>query len=243
MRAGERLLHKIPATIEPDVASDIEIIHEDAAIVVIGKPAPLPMHPCGRFNRNSLSYLLGELFHPLKLRPAHRLDADTSGVVVFTKTGQVARILQSQFESASVRKTYIAQVQGRPVQMSFECHLPINAEPGTNGIRLPDENGLPASTHFRVLEKFDDGTALLEVTPKTGRTNQIRAHLWKLDLPICGDPIYLPNQKLGINRSLSLNDPPLRLHAAEVEFIHPLTQELVRFKSPAPAWLARSVSC
>lgn len=236
MRAGERLLHTQPAEREPDVAVGIEILHEDAAIVVVNKPAPLPMHPCGRFNRNSLSYILNQVFHPLNLRPAHRLDADTSGVVVFCKTREMARLVQPQFEAGRVQKTYIARVQGRPADQDFERHWPINADPGPGGIRLPDENGVPASTRFRVLTELDDGTTLLEIEPLTGRTNQIRVHLWKLQLPILGDPIYLLNGQLGAGQALAVTDPPLCLHAKSIEFTHPSTNQRVRFDAELPAW-------
>jgi RluA family pseudouridine synthase len=232
MRAGERLLHKMPATLEPDVATGVEILHEDDAIVVINKPAPLPMHPCGRFNRNSLIYLLQQVYHPQHLRPAHRLDADTSGVVVFSKSREIAGILQPQFETGDVKKTYLARVHGRPGKELFECHSAIS----DSGIRLPDENGACASTLFRRVKNFENGTALLEVTPLTGRTNQIRAHLWSLDLPIMGDPIYLPGKRLGVARSLAVTDPPMCLYAAAIEFDHPLTRRHVRYQAAKPNW-------
>jgi RluA family pseudouridine synthase len=242
MRAGERLLHKMPATLEPDVAADIRILHEDDAIVVVHKPAPLPMHPCGRFNRNSLSYLLSLVYHPNHLRPAHRLDADTSGVVVFSKSREIAGVLQPQFETGGVSKRYFARVHGSPAEEMFECHVALAVDPSVGGVRLPDETGTPASTKFRRLQHFEDGTSLLEVTPVTGRTNQIRAHLWQLNLPIVGDPIYLRDRQLGVAKSLSIADPPLCLHAAAIEFVHPLTQQRVRFESAAPPWCEVRVS-
>ncbi len=239
MRAGERLLHKLPATVEPDVATDIRILHEDEAIVVVHKPAPLPMHPCGRFNRNSLSYLLDEVYHPIKLKPAHRLDADTSGVVVFCKTREFSRDVQCQFLTGAVKKTYLAKVQGHPAAGAFECNAPISRVPGDAGARRPAAGGAPASTAFRVLARFGDRTALLHVTPATGRTNQIRAHLWEMNLPIVGDPIYLPDRRLGSTQSLSITDPPLCLHAIEIEFEHPISKQSVRYTSPEPPWAQR----
>jgi len=234
VRSGERLLHTQPATREPDVSADIEILHEDDAIVVINKPAPLPMHPCGRFNRNSLAYILDQVYQPLGLRPAHRLDADTSGVVVFSKTRAVASRLQPQFEAGDVQKTYIARVNGRPTETQFECHAPIEATPGAGGIRVTSEQGAAASTRFRVLR--DDERALVEATPLTGRTNQIRVHLWHSGLPIVGDPMYLVGGMLGAAQALGVADPPLCLHAAAISFVHPTTGQRVRYQAPLPVW-------
>ncbi|MDB5391964.1 MAG: rluA [Planctomycetaceae bacterium] len=236
MRAGDRLLHTQPAEREPDVATEIEILYEDDAIVVINKPAPLPMHPCGRFNRNSLAHLLNQTYHPLKLRPAHRLDADTSGVVVFCKSREMARLVQPQFEAGHVNKTYLARVHGKPNESDFEADWAINAEPGPGGIRLPDVNGVAARTQFRVLKHLDDGTTLLEIRPLTGRTNQIRAHLWKLGLPIVGDPIYLRDGQLGTGQTLSKTDPRLCLHAMSIEFVHPFTNQRTRYAAAPPEW-------
>ena len=236
VRAGQRLLHRIPATIEPDVNASVEILHEDDAIVVVNKPAPLPMHAGGRFNRNTLNYILNQVYAPTRLRPAHRLDADTTGVVVLCKTRQIASRMHDQFLSGRVRKAYLARVHGHPAETEFECRLPIAGEPGPNGVRLPDENGVTAQTSFTVLRLCDDGTCLLQATPVTGRTNQIRVHLWSLGHPIHGDAIYLPDGKTGSATSRRVEDPPLCLHATELEFTHPMTDEAVRYNAQPPTW-------
>jgi RluA family pseudouridine synthase len=236
VRAGERLLHAMPATLEPDVNASIEIVHEDDLLLVVNKPAPLPAHPCGRFNRNTLTYLLAGVYAPLRLRPAHRLDADTSGIMVFSKTAQVARRLQPQFETGQVRKRYLARVQGHPQHDAFESHEPLEMVPGADGIRLPSAGGAAACTRFRTLKRLLDGTTLIEAEPLTGRTNQIRAHLWFLGLPILGDPMYLPDRRLGSAKTLSLSDPALCLHAASIELNHPASGQHCHYRAPAPAW-------
>ena len=104
------------------------------------------------------------------------------------------------------------------------------------GVRLLQESGLPSTTHFKLISKFADGTSLIECSPLTGRTNQIRAHLWQLDLPIVGDPIYLQNRQLGASKTLALGEDPLCLHAAEIEFTHPISKATVHYTSRLPEW-------
>jgi UPF0176 protein len=87
-----------------------------------------------------------------------------------------------------------------------------------------------------VLARNPDGTTLLEARPLTGRTNQIRVHLWHLDFPVCGDPVYLLRKKLGDTQTLSVDDLPLCLHSWKISFTHPLTKERVKFSAPPPEW-------
>ncbi len=236
VRAGQRLDHIIPETVEPAVSSDIRVLHEDEAVVVVHKPAPLPMHPCGRFNRHSLSWILSEVYQCAHLRIVHRLDANTSGVVVFCKTGAGTRNIHQQFERGEVAKTYVVRVAGQPEAEAFTSTTPISSEPSRAGARLPDPNGLAARTEFRVLEKFADGTALIEARPLTGRTNQIRVHLWELGQPVVGDPLYLADGEIGHKQTLSVDDPPLCLHAKSIAFKHPVTSEQVVYDAPVPGW-------
>ncbi len=244
VRSGEVYLHRTPANIEPDVNAQIRLLHEDAAIVVVDKPAPLPLHPSGRFNRNSLQWILNQVYAPQKLRPVHRLDANTTGVVIFARTRHFASRLQPQFEAGAVEKHYLARIQGRPSESHFDCDAPIGVETTELGGRAIAERGdeqgakkgLIARTEFRLLHEFSDGTSLVEARPITGRTNQIRVHLQHLGFPICGEQAYLANHQLGETQTHRVADPPLCLHALRISLEHPLTQERVAFESPAPAW-------
>lgn len=237
VRAGEQFVHLLPATIEADVNAQIEILYEDEAIIVVNKPAPLPLHPCGRFNRNTLSSILATVYAPQVPRPAHRLDANTSGVVVFARTRHFASLVQTQFARGEVEKHYLARVQGHPPEDRFRCDLPVSDVAGDVGTRTIDEaNGLAATTEFRVLDRFPDGTTLLDVRPLTGRTNQIRVHLWQLGHPICGEQTYLSGRRLGTTQTHHISDPPLCLHALRIQFRHPLTRTMIAFEATPPAW-------
>ncbi|MEW4456257.1 sulfurtransferase [Bremerella sp. JC817] len=236
LEAGQLFEQRYPGTIEPDVSTDIQILYEDTGLIVVSKPAPLPMHPCGRFNKNSLVNFLERVYHPQKLRIAHRLDANTTGVAVLSRTSAVARQVQPQFEQGKVEKRYLALVHGHPTENEFICEEPIGTSRVTGGGRRVEEGGQPARTDFIVRERFDNGTALMEVSPKTGRTNQIRLHLWHLGFPIVGDPMYQQNNVMQQKQTLGVEEPPMCLHAWEVRFRHPQTTEMVTFQAPAPSW-------
>ena len=237
VRAGERYLHWLPNTCEPDVNAAIEFLWEDDALVVVNKSAPLPMHPSGRFNRNTLTFIVGEVYAPERPRLCHRLDGNTTGVAILAKTKHAAHIVQEQFDRGLVRKRYVARVQGQPATDVFACDAPISAEAGVAGSRTIDPiDGLAARTEFTVLARLPDGTTLVEARPLTGRTNQIRVHLWQLGLPIVGDQAYLPDHQHGETQTGSMDDAPLCLHAHQIEFRHPLDEKLHTFTAPLPAW-------
>ncbi|MCA9173161.1 MAG: sulfurtransferase [Planctomycetales bacterium] len=242
VRAGQQLQHVEPNVVEPPVNPNIEVLYEDDDLIVVNKPAPLPMHPCGRFNRNTLVWMLDQVYAPEKVRCAHRLDANTSGLVVLTRRRSAASVLQPKFERGEVRKTYLARVLGVPEADEFRCDVGIAQEVGPAGLRGWSEDGLPAETHFKVLRRWDCGElweSLLEVRPITGRTNQIRIHAWKLDLPIVGDPSYLPHGEMSATQTRDIDSAPMCLHAWRLEFAHPTTQQVVRFEAPAPDWAKR----
>ncbi len=236
VRGGECFQQHMPNTVEPDVNTAIELLHEDEFLVVVNKPAPLPSHASGRFNRNTLDYIVGAAYRPEKLRIAHRLDANTTGLVIFCRKHAASRFVQPQFTQQTVEKVYLASVHGHPEWDAVTCNAPIAVDPGPNGIRSIDEHGQSATTNFKIVKRLSDGTSLLEVYPKTGRTNQIRIHLSHLGHSVVGDPIYLQSDRYGSSPTLTLDSPAMCLHAWKLSFDHPHDRSRVTYTAPQPDW-------
>lgn len=242
VRAGEEYVRLIPGNIEPDVRVDVKVLHVDEAVLILEKPAPLPMHPCGRFNRNTLEYLLRKACYPEVPRPVHRLDANTSGVVICARTRHFGRILHPQFEKGEVSKCYLARVHGTPEQDFLTLDASISAKAVKLGARKIDESeGLEARTEVEVVKRCDDGTSLLLVRPVTGRTHQIRIHLWAVGWPIVGDPVYLEGGHRGEVQTLTPEDEGMCLHAWQIAFRHPISGERVSYSAFAPDWYDESL--
>lgn len=243
VREGERFEHLQPESTEPDVNGDIRFLYEDDDYIVISKPAPLPMHACGRFHRNTLRHFINAMYSPERPHMVHRLDANTSGVLLMCRRQRIARLIQPQFENRTVSKVYLARVHGHPVADHFLCQAPLGREAEHGGVREPGHweddtignHSREAMTQLTVIARSADGTSLIEARPITGRTNQIRAHLWSCGFPICGDPAYLPDGQLGVNRTLHPDEPPMHLHAASIRFRDSSGNDR-RFETPLPDW-------
>lgn len=223
-------------TVEPAVNAKIEMLYEDDSLIIVNKPAPLPIHPSGRFNRNTLHYLLSQIYHPQKLRFAHRLDANTSGLVIVCRKRSVASKVQPQFESQTVEKIYLAKIHGHPNWDFMKCDAPIASEPAEVGSRSVADVGLAASTEFRVVARLPDETSCVEIRPLTGRTNQIRIHARHLKHPVVGDPLYHAGPLLGEHQTLEIDASPMCLHCHKLTFQHPESGESVTFEAPRPEW-------
>lgn len=236
VREGQRLIRLEPNTVEPDVNPAIRIVACEEPLLIIDKPAPLPVHPCGRFCRNTLTALLELAFPDEKWRPAHRLDANTTGLIVLTNRRDASLRVQRQFERGSARKTYLCRVTGEPAESDFVCDAPISRETVEQGARRVDPEGAPAITEFHVRTRFPDGTTLLAAHPRTGRTNQIRVHLWHLGWPVLGDSVYLPGQQFGTSITRKVTDSPMCLHAWQLEFRHPFSDTPLSYSTPLPDW-------
>lgn len=234
VRAGNRLVHTIPQEIEPEVSVDLRFLYEDDALMVLSKPAPLAIHPCGRYNRNSLLPLLAHVFGDNGWRPVHRLDADTTGLLVLAKTPAAARHLGRQFEARTVAKLYLARIAAVPPEPRFSCDLAVTDAPGLLGKRsahaAPDTRGpAGAFTAFEHIATFGC-ESLVTAAPSSGRTNQIRVHLAALGLPIVGDDAYSGNEEFTTGRTA------LCLHAWRLAFKHPDDDRPLAFEDQRPAW-------
>ena len=236
------------AQTEPDVPEDIVELYLDAVLLVLDKPAGLPIHPTARYHHNTLVKLL-ERKHGSTLRadPAHRLDRETSGLLVCGRGAEASRALMRAFQSGRVHKEYLAIVEGSPPD-AFTVDAPI-AE-GTAevriAVRIDRHGGKPARTRFALEQRFTrDGApfALLRCFPETGRQHQIRIHAREAGFPLVGDKIYGPDpgyfdrfskRCLEPEAWARLRLPRHALHAARLAFPHPATGAPLDFTTALP---------
>ena len=228
----------------------IDIVYEDETLVVVNKPAGLVVHPGGGTPSGTLANALVYHFQKLPgttVRPGivHRLDKDTSGLLVVAKTEAALENLSDQFRDRSVYKSYVALVHGRVQSNSGKIDQPLARDRSNRTRMAVVRGGRNALTLYRVRRAFDRFT-LLDVELKTGRTHQIRVHLAWMKHPVVGDETY------GGGRDNTIQDPRLRarirslnrhfLHAEKLGFTHPQTEEFVKFESPLPDELAELLS-
>ena len=224
----------------------LEIVYEDETLAVVNKPAGLVVHPAAGTPSGTLANALAYHFQQLPdrgVRPGivHRLDRDTSGLLVVAKTEAALENLSDQFRDRTVFKSYVALVHGRMAPSSGKIDQPLARDPSNRTRMAVVRGGRNALTLYRVRQTFDRFT-LLDVELKTGRTHQIRVHLAWLKHPVVGDGTY------GAGRDNTIQDPQLRsrirnlkrqfLHAEKLGFKHPATNEFVKFESPLPPELS-----
>jgi 23S rRNA pseudouridine1911/1915/1917 synthase len=244
--AGKAFTLKIPPP-RPDHAQaqdiDLQIIFEDEHLIVVNKPAGLVVHPAaGHFDGTLVNALLHHCKGRLSgiggvERPGivHRIDRDTSGLLVVAKTDKAHEGLAKLFAAHDIERRYFAVVAGHPAPPAGAVRTQIGRHP-TNRKKmavLPDGKGKHAVTHFRMIEPLRNA-ALVQCQLETGRTHQVRVHMAHIGHPLIGDSVYNNRQKtfiFGPNQSYFQRQA---LHAASLGFIHPITGEKLAFESPLP---------
>ncbi len=243
LKGGEQVQVIIPprptqAGVQPE-AIPLSVLYDDDDIAVIDKPAGMTVHPgVGNETGTLVSALLARWPDIAQADPeekragiVHRLDKDTSGLMVIAKHDRARRRLMAQFQSRTVEKVYIALVERAPQTRTGRIEAPIGRDPQQRKRMAVIRGGRPAVTEYEVVDSQLKGDrALLRVRLLTGRTHQIRVHLAFIGCPIVGDTVYgFRKQRLGLKRHF--------LHAAELAFDHPTSGQRLRFESPLPAGL------
>jgi 23S rRNA pseudouridine1911/1915/1917 synthase len=227
-------------------------VYRDEALLVLDKPAGLPIHPTARYHAATLVAQLKQIYGAdFKADPAHRLDRETSGLLICARTVEASRVLMRAFAAGEVHKEYLAICEGKPPD-AFTVDAPIIE--GTAliriAVRIDPHGGKPARTRFLVQRRFSrDGAdfAVVRCFPETGRQHQIRIHLHHHGFPLVGDKMYGPDpgyfdrfskHALEPEAWVKLRLPRHALHAAKVELVHPVTKKRVRFEAQLPEELA-----
>lgn len=241
----EVLSHPLPLPRQPD---QVVIRHLDEHVVVVEKPSGINTvrHPAElewAESRKDLSPTLQDVVPGLiakrlgdrgpRLRVVHRLDKETSGLLVFARTVLAESGLGKQFHAHTVTRRYLAVVQGRPRPGPIRTFLVRDRGDGRRGSTSVEGEGKEAITHVEVVEQLGDYT-LVRCRLETGRTHQIRIHLSEQGHPVCGDKVYHHRRDGGVTPDES-GAPRLALHAAELGFVHPLTRQELHWEMPPPA--------
>ncbi len=242
VRPGDRVVACVPQPGSEEPAAEaipLDIVYEDQVLIVIDKPAGMVIHPAPGHQSGTLVNAL--LAHCLELagysqdrRPGivHRLDRDTSGLILVAKNEQIRRALQRQFQARQVHKVYLALLDGYLEAAHGRIEAPLGRDPRHRQRMAVVPGGREAITEYRLLTTFAGGDySLVEAEPKTGRTHQIRVHFASIGHPVVGDTVY------GRRRT-SLPVPRQFLHAQRLGFTHPLTGRPLEFEAPLPDDLA-----
>jgi 23S rRNA pseudouridine1911/1915/1917 synthase len=241
LRGGETIVVASVGVAQPESdaeLADIAIVYEDADLLVVEKPAGVVVHPAGPHRGGTLSEALalrgaagGEPWRP---GIVHRLDRDTSGLLVVAKSEEAHRRLKSALAARRIVREYLALVEGRPPSRSGTIDAPLGRDRRSR-TRMSIDSDRPraARTHFE-LEQALPSTTLLRVRLETGRTHQIRVHFQAIGHPVCGDRQYGAPDRYGLHRQF--------LHAARLELAQPFTGAALAFESALPADLERALA-
>ena len=237
VEAGQRICLSVPDTQTVDIVPQdipLDILYQDRDIVVINKPCGMVVHPAAG---NEDGTLVNALMYHIRdlsgiggeMRPGivHRLDKDTSGLILIAKNDKAHTVMSEQFKSRTMEKHYRAVAYGGFSEDSGLIDAPIARHPVDRKKMAVVADGKPSQTEWHVMERFR-GATLLDVHLLTGRTHQIRVHMQSIGHPLLGDKIYAPNIKT------SVHVPRLMLHAYSLAFAHPITGERMELTAPLP---------
>jgi 23S rRNA pseudouridine1911/1915/1917 synthase len=260
VKPGERFEIAVPASVDPvpqGQAIPLAIVYEDEHLIVLDKPAGLVVHPApGNPDRTLVNALIAHCGPSLSgiggvRRPGivHRLDKDTSGLLVAAKTDAAHRALSEAFAKHDIHRVYRALVWGVPSPRSGTIEGAIGRHPvDRKRMTVRRSGGKPALTRYRVLRAFGTAAALLECRLATGRTHQIRVHLASIGHPVIGDPVYGRTSRARRERlPPKTHDAVAKfgrqaLHAARLGFRHPITMESMAWEAPAPLDFERLIT-
>lgn len=235
VKVGDMIhFEELPITLQDALPENIplDIVYEDDDVLVVNKPSGMVVHPApGHYTGTLVNALLYHINHLSQvggdIRPGivHRIDKDTSGLLMVAKNDRSHTILASELKEKSTKREYIALVDGVILNQSGSINAPIGRSRADRKKMAVIEEGKDAKTNFEVLERFEN-TTLIKCVLETGRTHQIRVHMAYINFPILGDPIY------GKNKLAS--DTGQYLHAKTIGFTHPITKEKMEFDSELP---------
>ncbi|MFP3775668.1 RluA family pseudouridine synthase [Enterococcus mundtii] len=235
VKSADAIVVEVPEPEELEILAEdlpIEIVYEDDDVAVVNKPQGMVVHPSAGHAQGTLVNAL--MYHMKNLssingviRPGivHRIDKDTSGLLMIAKNDQAHEALAQQLKDKTSLRKYIALVHGVIPHEKGTINAPIGRSKVDRKMQAIREDGKPAVTHFTVLERFENFT-LVELQLETGRTHQIRVHMKYIGYPLAGDPVYGPKKTLKGNGQF--------LHAKLLGFTHPQTNERMTFEAPLP---------
>lgn len=244
LKEGDKISIEIPEPKPLEIKAEnipIEIIHEDGDLLVVNKPQGMVVHPgAGNYEGTLVNALMYHCKGKLSsingvIRPGivHRIDKDTSGLLMVAKTDQAHGDLQKQLKDREVSRRYVLLVHGVIEEEKAVIDAPIGRSPNNPLKMAIIDSGRFAKTHLRILERFEKYT-LLEARLETGRTHQIRVHLQYIGHSLVGDPVYGP-MKPHFSQEGQL------LHAKTLGFVHPSTKEYMEFDSPVPDYFQKVI--
>lgn len=216
---------------------DLDIIYEDEDIIVINKPKDMVVHPAvGNKSGTVVNAVLGryelsDLNGDMRPGIVHRLDKNTTGILVIAKNNYAHQKIAEQIQNRETKKTYITLVKGIISENNGEINMPIGRHPTDRKKMAVVKNGKEAITKFKVLKRYEKGYTLLEIDLKTGRTHQIRVHMSHIGYPIVGDDVYSSGKnEFGVTSQM--------LHAQKISLMHPTKKEQVEFEAPIPEYFS-----